>query len=114
MHYLIVALSREWCYLTQSWTPPPPSPQHYSVVDASEGQIFIAVYHTFNSTNLYLSEEAGLSYALSLEFIVSPPESDWVGGYPTFDVHVVSQFVCLSACMPIMASIDVCCQIILV
>ena len=70
--------------------PPPLLPQHYSVVDASEGQIFIAVYHTFNNTNLYLSEEAGLSYALSLEFIVSPPESDWEGGYPTFDVHVVS------------------------
>ena len=60
------------------------------MVDASEGEVFIAVYHNFNNTNLYLSEEEGLVYSLSLEYIVSPPENQWVGGNPTFDVHVVS------------------------
>lgn len=59
------------------------------MVDASESQVFIAVYHDFNNTNLYLSEEEGLNYSLSLEYIISPPESDWVDGNPTFDVHVV-------------------------
>ena len=69
--------------------PPLPLPsQHYSVVDASQGQVFIAVYHSFNNTNLYLSEEQGLNYSLSLEYIISPPESSW--NNPTFDVHVVS------------------------
>ena len=58
------------------------------MVDASEGQVFIAVYHSFNNTNLYLSEEQGLNYSLSLEYIISPPESSWDN--PTFDVHVVS------------------------
>jgi len=66
---------------------------HYSVVDASEGQVFIAVYHSVNNTNLYLSEEQGLNYSLSLEYIISPPESDWVNGYPSFDVHVVEGIV---------------------
>ena len=65
------------------------------MVDASEGQVFIAVYHSINSTNLYLSEEAGLKYSLSLEYIISPPESAWQARYPTFDVHVVSGCVCL-------------------
>ena len=70
-------------------SPPLPLPsQHYSVVDASQGQVFIAVYHSFNNTNLYLSEEQGLNYSLSLEYIISPPESSWYN--PTFDVHVVS------------------------
>ena len=64
--------------------------QHYSVVDASEGQVFIAVYHDINNTNLYLSEEEGLDYSLSLQYIISPPESDWLNRYPRFDVHVVS------------------------
>ena len=73
-----------------SSNPLPPLLQHYSVVDASEGQVFIAVYHSFNNTNLYLSEEQGLNYSLSLEYIISPPESDWINGYPAFDVHVVS------------------------
>ena len=58
------------------------------MVDASEGQVFIAVYHSFNNTNLYLSEEQGLNYSLSLEYIISPPESSWDN--PTFDVNVVS------------------------
>ena len=46
------------------------------------------MYHSFNNTNLYLSEEQGLNYSLSLEYIISPPESSWYN--PTFDVHVVS------------------------
>ena len=50
--------------------------------------MFIGVYHDPNNTNLYLSEAAGLKYSLSLQQIVSPPEYDWLDGYPTFDVYV--------------------------
>lgn len=64
--------------------------QHYAVVDTSEGQVFIAVYHDINSTHLYLSEVAGLNYTLSLNYIISPPEDEWQRGYPSFDMHVVS------------------------
>ena len=79
-----------------SFTPPLPLPlpspsfQHYSVVDTSEGQVFIGVYHDINNTNLYLSEVAGVDYSLSLTSVVSPPESDWIQGVPEFDLHVVS------------------------
>ena len=49
----------------------------------------IAVYHDPNNTNLYLSEAAGLNYSLSLQQVISPPENEWIDGYPTFDVYVV-------------------------
>lgn len=65
--------------------------------------MFIAVYHDINNTNLYLSEVEGLNYSLSLQYIISPPESDWTSGYPRFDVHVVRLFsaslVSLSSCI---------------
>ena len=64
--------------------------QHYAVVDTSERQVFIGVFHSINSTNLYLSEVEGLNYSLSLMNLVSPPENEWNRGYPKFDVHVVS------------------------
>ena len=60
------------------------------MVDTSEDQVFIAVYHDINSTHLYLSEVEGLNYTLSLNYLLSPPESDWIDGYPGFDLHVVS------------------------
>lgn len=60
------------------------------MVDTSEGQVFIAVYHDINNTNLYLSEVEGLNYSLSLTHLVSPPESEWIQDYPEFDLHVVS------------------------
>ena len=59
-------------------------------MDTSEGQVFIGVYHDLNNTNLYMSEPAGLKYSLSLEHVISPPESDWTEGRVGFDVHVVS------------------------
>jgi len=59
-------------------------------VDASEGQVFIAVYHIGNASNLYISEERGVNFSLTLQDIVSPPASDWLTGNPTIDVHVVS------------------------
>ncbi|XP_011403900.1 PREDICTED: VPS10 domain-containing receptor SorCS1-like [Amphimedon queenslandica] len=63
--------------------------RHYAMVDGSEGQVLMGVYHDPNNTNLYISEEAGLNYSLSLEHLISPPESDWIDSYPTFDVYVV-------------------------
>jgi len=63
--------------------------QQYSVVDASEGQVFIAVYHNENHTNLYLSDEEGLYYSLTLEDVVTNEEDDWINGNAVIDVHVV-------------------------
>jgi len=63
--------------------------QQYSVVDASEGQVFIAVYHNENRTNLYLSDEEGVYYSLTLEDVVTNEEDDWMNGNAVVDVHVV-------------------------
>lgn len=51
------------------------------------------MYHIGNTSNLYISEELGVSYSLTLQDIVSPPEKDWVDGNPTIDVHVVREYV---------------------
>ena len=69
------------------------------MVDASEGQVFIAVYHSINTTNLYVSDAEGLNYSFSLDNVVSPAdESSWVGGSPpNIEVHVVRCF-CVSVC----------------
>ena len=56
--------------------------------------MFIAVYHIGNTSNLYISEEKGVIYSLTLQDIVSPPVQDWVNGNPSIDVHVVCVHVC--------------------
>lgn len=74
------------------------------MVDASEGQVFIAVYHSSNSTNLYVSDAEGLNYSFSLDDVVSPAdESSWVGGSrpPDIEVHVVR---CLCVCLFVILS----------
>lgn len=66
--------------------------QHYAVLDASEHQVFAAVYHSEDETNLYISEAQGVDYTLSLDYIVSPPIEDWRDGTPDFGIHVVNVF----------------------
>ena len=58
-------------------------------MDASEGEVFIAVYHNENFTNLYISDETGIYYSLTLEDVISNSEVDWNTGNEVFDVHVV-------------------------
>ena len=65
--------------------------QLYTVVDASEKQVFMAVYHSKEEINLYTSDQSGLNYSLSLDHIVGPSAENWVKPRPKFGVHVVSQ-----------------------
>ena len=58
-------------------------------MDANEGQVFIAVYHNENHTNLYLSDEEGVYYSLTLEDVVTNEEDNWINGNAVIDVHVV-------------------------
>ena len=58
-------------------------------MDASEGEVFIAVYHNENFTNLYISDELGISYSLTLEDVISNGEDAWNTGNAVFDLHVV-------------------------
>ena len=58
-------------------------------MDASEGEVFIAVYHNKNFTNLYISDETGIYYSLTLEDVIANDEVNWDAGNGVFDVHVV-------------------------
>ena len=58
-------------------------------MDASEGEVFLAVYHNENFTNLYISDEAGIYYSLTLEDVITNGELYWNSGDEKFDVHVV-------------------------
>ena len=60
-------------------------------MDASENQVFMAVYHSKEITNLYISDKAGLKYSLSFEDIVGP--RDWEDDRPDFGIHLVSLFI---------------------
>ena len=44
--------------------------QSYYIADTSEQQVFVAVYHQKNLSNLYISEEEGISYSLSLDNVL--------------------------------------------
>ena len=44
--------------------------QDVMVVDASEGQIFLATFESDNATNLYISESQGVRFSLSLRNVV--------------------------------------------
>jgi len=69
--------------------------QHFSVVDASEGFVFLVVYHNVNDTHLYISNVEGTLYVLSLENIAASPIDNWINGNPRYDVHIVSNFTLL-------------------
>ena len=62
------------------------------VIDASEGQVFMAVYHNTNTSSLYISDQTGRTYSLSLEGVVSSPASMWMTGNPKVDIHPVSSY----------------------
>ena len=46
-------------------------------MDASEGQVFVAVNHRSNLTSLYMSEALGISYTLILEDVVTTSDATW-------------------------------------
>ena len=58
-------------------------------MDASKGEVFIAVYHNEDFTNLYISDETGIYYSLTLEDVIANDEVNWDTGNGVFDVHVV-------------------------
>lgn len=51
----------------------------YRIIDASEDQIFLAILHT-NSCNVYISDESGLEFVLSLEDVAAHTETNKNGG----------------------------------
>ncbi len=57
------------------------------MIDASEGEVLVGIYHNNITAHLYISDVTGTSYSLSLDFIITQGGE---AGNPAFDVHLVS------------------------
>jgi len=62
--------------------------QYYSVVDASQGQVFLAVYEDIQYTDLYISDQKGMHYSLSLRNI-NPRDVTSTNENVVYDLHKV-------------------------
>ena len=69
--------------------PSPTSQLHYFVIDASHQEIVLAVLHQTH-TNLYISDEEGKHFSLTLRDVASSDEESWNSGLPVVDVHKVA------------------------
>ncbi|XP_065840333.1 VPS10 domain-containing receptor SorCS3-like [Oscarella lobularis] len=49
----------------------------YLLVDGSEGQLFIAVNHRSNLTSLYMSEQKGISFSLTVDDVLTNSDQNW-------------------------------------
>ena len=63
--------------------------QYYSVVDASQGQVFLAVYEDIQYTDLYISDQKGMHYSLSLRNI-NPRDVNSTNKNVVYDLHKVN------------------------
>ena len=63
--------------------------QHYSVVDASQGQVLLAVFKDNTTADLYTSDEWGTNYSLSLRNIITN-NLQWNSGIESLDFYIVS------------------------
>ncbi|XP_067656980.1 VPS10 domain-containing receptor SorCS2-like isoform X2 [Haliotis asinina] len=60
----------------RAYFPPEASAKDYLIVNADEGQVFIAVNHLTNA-NLYLSDATGQYYVLTIANCVFKPQANW-------------------------------------
>ena len=63
--------------------------QEYKVVDASENEMMVVVRHGKEYYNLYVSDETGVKYSLSLENILSNRTKIWGKMTTLVDIHKV-------------------------
>ena len=63
--------------------------QYYSVVDASQGQVFLAVYEDIQYTDLYISDQKGMHYSLSLRNM-NPRDVNSTNENVVYDLHKVN------------------------
>ena len=67
--------------------------QQYSVVDASQGQVLLAVFKNDTTADLYISDEWGTNYSLSLQNIIVN-NFQWNSGIESIDFYMVSIDLC--------------------
>ena len=58
-------------------------------MDASQGQVLLAVYKDGTTADLYISDEWGINYSLSLRNIITN-NVRWNSNIESFDFHIVS------------------------
>lgn len=63
--------------------------KRYEVVDASENEMMVVVQHGKSRYNLYVSDETGVKYSLSLENILSNQTNIWGKMTTLVDIHKV-------------------------
>ena len=58
-------------------------------MDASLGQVLLAVYKDGTTADLYISDEEGINYSLSLRNIITN-NVQWNSSIKSFDFYIVS------------------------
>ena len=68
-------------------------------MDASQGQVLLAVVKDNTNADLYISDERGTNYSLSLQNIITN-NFQWNSGIESFDFYLVSiVIVCTYVCV---------------
>ena len=65
-------------------------------MDASQGQVVLAVYKDGTTADLYISDEWGINYSLSLRNVITY-NVQWNSSIESFDFYVVSCVICAYA-----------------
>ena len=63
-------------------------------MDASQGQVLLAVFNGDATADLYVSDEWGTNYSLSLRNIITN-NFQWNSGIESFDFYIVSTVLSL-------------------
>ena len=63
-------------------------------MDASQGQVILAVLKDNTTADLYISDEWGTNYSLSLRNIITN-NLQWNSGIESFDFYKVSVITCI-------------------
>ncbi|EDV22902.1 uncharacterized protein TRIADDRAFT_64119 [Trichoplax adhaerens] len=62
-------------------------------MDTSEGQVYLAVNHRSNLTNVYVSDVTGTKFTLTLDNVYDAPEVFWRLGRPYVDFYKVNSML---------------------
>ena len=59
-------------------------------MDASQGQVLLAVFKDNTTADLYISDEYGIKYSLSLRNVITNGNLQWNSGIESLDFYIVS------------------------
>ena len=59
-------------------------------MDASQGQVLLAVFKDGTTADLYISDEWGTNYSLSLRNVIAIGNLQWNSGIESLEFYIVS------------------------